>query len=191
MGELTLRLEVGQSWRFCYSFSIVFFTNGHGDEQARKAFKDRISQVGAALDVPFHLFAAWELDEFRMPSPGSWRLYVDYYNDGCAIGELAVPGRRARADRFAQIWTRASSSAVRLGGRRILVIRTAVRRFSLLLKTLLTMAHAEFAKNTGLPLRTPEEFSGDVDINVPFKLSGWDAGAYDHSKGEHLLLSAM
>ena len=64
----------------------MFISNQAGPPNQQKQFMDKIPLIGAKLDVPFHLFAAFGWDEFRKPAPGMWNVYVEDYNEGIAVG---------------------------------------------------------------------------------------------------------
>lgn len=69
------------------SYAIVFISNQAGAPKQQQKFKDKVPLIGETLKVPFHLFAAFERDQFRKPAPGMWDLYVEDYNEGIAVGE--------------------------------------------------------------------------------------------------------
>ena len=47
--------------------------------------------IALELDVPFHVFAAKDKDEFRKPDTGMWDIYVKSFNDGIAVGKRFAP----------------------------------------------------------------------------------------------------
>lgn len=90
------------------SFAIVLLTNqgtlseelAHTNPAGYKGskaqwFKDKVADIGAALDVPFHIFAATDMkDAFRKPQTGMWDAYVRDFNDGVVVSRS--PPRRCR-----------------------------------------------------------------------------------------------
>ena len=55
--------------------------------------------IAAALEIPFHVFAAKDKDEFRKPETGMWDIYLKSFNDGIAVGTHSCPSPTLAASR--------------------------------------------------------------------------------------------
>lgn len=71
-----------------HSYAIVLVTNQASPFSDLSAdFRRKIPFVCRRLNVPLHVFACFEFDEYRKPSAGMWEAFVERFNGGLEIGE--------------------------------------------------------------------------------------------------------
>ncbi|BGP30906.1 DNA kinase/phosphatase Pnk1 [Rhodotorula toruloides] len=67
-------------------YAIVLFTNQASPFSDLSAdFRRKIPFVCRRLNVPLHVFACFEFDEYRKPSVGMWEAFVERFNGGLEI----------------------------------------------------------------------------------------------------------
>ncbi|BGP14822.1 hypothetical protein JCM10213_001812 [Rhodosporidiobolus nylandii] len=66
-------------------FSIVLISNQAGTPKNQEKFKRKMPLLCKRLDVPLHVFAAFEYDHFRKSATGMWDAYAENFNDGIAV----------------------------------------------------------------------------------------------------------
>ncbi|GAA6008634.1 hypothetical protein JCM10207_007186 [Rhodosporidiobolus poonsookiae] len=66
-------------------YAIVFISNQAGNTKTQDKFKRKMPLMCRTLNVPLHVFAAFEYDHFRKSATGMWDAYVENFNEGIAV----------------------------------------------------------------------------------------------------------
>ncbi|GAA6062392.1 hypothetical protein JCM10212_003201 [Sporobolomyces blumeae] len=79
--------EVLPKLRQAYSdgYGIVLISNQAGSPAQQKKFKDKMPLLCRKIDVPLHVFAAFDYDIHRKPGTGMWDAFVADHNDNVAV----------------------------------------------------------------------------------------------------------